>query len=443
MKKNGNNTKIFFSIFLILNIILIQKIKAEENSNKELTDKTYALDKDKVTKEDQDRFGLIYRSVEKMRFGAYGESNIRYQETPDGDEFGFDPHRIVLLGGYNITDSIIFNLEIEFEHGGVSTSSSDKMFQDGEIAVEQAYIDFLLNEYFNWRSLGIDVVPFGYINLFHEPTNYYSTNRPELYRDLIPSTWFEGSSSIFGKITDNLNYQFQISVGLEDNADSQDSGMLAPGIDGNSGLRNARPTVGDFQSSNNVPGFAFRLAYEPSFLPGLAGSSSAYFTETTPRAVSGFFVPGSTYLTMLDTEFRYRMPFIPFELRAEYVHIFLINNENLLANNDGDPTNNTGNFMNGASGEIAYHFKLSKISKLRWDLVPFYRFSYINLQSSGYQGIDINLPTGTGDRYIHTFGGALFINPKVVLKLDYSIPTDDAPTGPDANRLQFGIGWFF
>jgi hypothetical protein len=44
---------------------------------------------------------------------------------------------------------------------------------------------------------------------------------------------------------------------------------------------------------------------------------------------------------------------------------------NLRANNDGDPTDNIGKTMYGASGEIAYHIPLGTILHSEWEAVPF------------------------------------------------------------------------
>jgi hypothetical protein len=390
------------------------------------------------TERDDGVFSLVGRSRENLRFGAYGEHKIRYQETPTGTQTGFDAHRVVLLGSYQFVDWMNLNLELEFEHG------STRGIDNGEVEVEQAYIDIHFNEHFNWRLPGIDVVPFGYINQFHEPTGFYSTERPDLYRDLIPSTWFEGSTSLYGKIVDGLNYQFQINSGLEDNA-NKGSGSLAPGITGTNGVRSARPAVGNFRQVNNHLGYVFRLSYQPSMIPGLAGSSSGYFTVTTPRVPQGspFLVVGQTQLGMVNTELRYRMPNTGLELRGEYVALILGNHQNLIANNDGNPINNTGSHMWGTSFETAYHFDLKNLTGKNLEFVPFYRLSYLDLQTGGYQGTDANVPTGQGDRMIHTFGGAFFVTPRVVLKLDYSIPMDESIFGPKSQRLQGAVGWFF
>lgn len=398
------------------------------------------------TDEKMSKYSFIYKSLDRISFGAYGEAFVRWQDSPTGSHTGFDARRLVLLPSFRVTDHIIFNAEIEFEHGGAASAvdGDSKTFEGGNVEIEQLYVDFLLNEHFNWRSLGVDLVPIGYINLFHEPTNFYSTERPELYRELIPSTWMEGSTSIFGKIVDGLNYQFQVSTGLEDNAETQEAGVPVGAINGVSGIREARPSIGEFNQSNNDFGYAARLSYQPSFIPGLAGSTSAYFTRTTPRQPIGNpVVLGDTNIWIVDTELRYRVPKTGLELRGDYVHILFDNAKNLGANNDGNPTNNTGDQMFGFYAEAAYHLDMRSFSKIPGEFVPFYRYSFIDLQTGSYRGSDVNVSTGQGHRQYHTFGGAYFPVPQVVLKLDYAVAMDEQPFGPNANRLQGGIGFFF
>ena len=86
----------------------------------------------------------------------------------------------------------------------------------GEINIEQAWVDFRITPYFNIRAPGIDLVPIDWLNLYHEPTRYYSVLRPELNRGLIPSTWRAPAASIWGQIVEGLNYQFQVNSALED-----------------------------------------------------------------------------------------------------------------------------------------------------------------------------------------------------------------------------------
>ncbi|MEP6686580.1 MAG: hypothetical protein ABJB22_07380, partial [Verrucomicrobiota bacterium] len=316
--------------------------------------------------------------------------------------------------------------------------------------VEQAYIDFKFNDYFNWRAPGVDVVPFGFINLFHEPTQFYSVNRPELYQRLIPSTWFEGSTSVYGKIVNNLNYQFQINTGLEDvgskNGVPDDGSPYQGGITATEALGLARTPIGDFHQTKNAPGFAFRLSYTPPYLPGLNGSASIFFTPNiTPRGA--FANDGSSLghsnLTMLDTELRYRVPRTGFEFRGEVVDVIIGTPGNLRANNNGDPEDNVGKHLWGFSLEAAWHVDLGASIHNGWELVPFYRYTYEDLQTGGVSGLDTNLPTGQGKRQFHTIGVALFPTPQVVLKLDYQFALDDAPNSPRADHFLGAVGFFF
>ncbi|MBA3963322.1 MAG: autotransporter domain-containing protein [Chthoniobacterales bacterium] len=396
----------------------------------------------------QSLFGLGYRSHAILSIGAYGELKFGGQDAPGRWKDGFDVGRIVLLPTLQVTDSITFNAELEFEHGGIAEDNDDKL--TGSVDVEQAYIDFKFNDYINWRAPGVDVVPFGFINLFHEPTQFYSVQRPELYNGLIPSTWFEGSTSLYGKIVDDLNYQFQINTGLEDVGSKEglpdDGSPYEGGITGNEALGLSRTPVGDFHQTKNAPGFALRLSYTPPFIPGLAGSSSVFYTPNiTPRGAYGDSGRslGHDSVTMLDTELRYRMPGTGLELRGEVADALIGSPGNLRANNDGHPENNVGKHLWGFSLEAAYHIDLSKSLRHGWEVVPFYRYTYQNLQTGGFDGDDLNLPTGQGQQQFHTLGVAVFPTPQVVLKLDYQFVFDNSPNSPQADHLLGAIGFFF
>lgn len=391
-------------------------------------------------------FGLGYRSYATLSIGAYGELKFGGQEAPGGWKDGFDAGRIVLLPTFQVTDNIIFNAEIEFEHGGIAVDDDDKL--TGSVDIEQAYVDFKFNEHFNWRAPGIDVVPFGFINLFHEPTQFYSVQRPELDNGLIPTTWFEGSTSIYGKIVDNLNYQFQVNTGLEDIGQNGGvpNGSYDAGISGVEALGLSRSPIGDFNQTKNAPGFALRLSYTPPFVPGLAGSTSVFYTSNvTPRGAhsdTGDSL-GHSSVAMVDTELRYRIPTTGFEFRGEFVDVELGSPGNLRANNDGDSENNVGDHMWGGSLEAAYHIDLKKVIRNGWELVPFYRYTYEDLQTGGFSGSDANFPTGQGRRQFHTIGLAAFPTPQIVLKLDYQFALDDAPRSPRSDHLLGAVGFFF
>jgi len=400
--------------------------------------------------------GVLDSPVAGLSIGAYGEIKYGWRQNPAAGgqwQNGFDAHRLVLLPTYAITPNIIFNAEIEFEHGGIAVDPDDKLA--GSVDVEQVFVDFLILDQLNWRSPGIDLVPIGYINQHHEPTQFYSVNRPELYNGLIPSTWRAGASSIYGTITDGIKYQLQISSSLEDFGD--DFGLRTeantvpptfylPGIDGLSALAFSRPPVGDFRQLSNTMAYAGKLDFTPPFLPGLGWSVSAYYSpNTTPRGAHDEVgnLLGSSSLTLLDAEFRYRAPNTPVEIRGEYVHVAFGNPVNLRANNDGDPTNNVGKTMYGYSGEIAFHLPLGTILKTEWEAVPFYRYTYQSFQTNGFAGTDDNTPTGAGQTHFHTVGLAVFPSPKIVLKATYQRVKNNDPVGALSDSFLGAVGFFF
>jgi hypothetical protein len=405
----------------------------------------------------KDLFGLYASPIEGLKFGAYGEFKFGSQQNPSANghwEHGFDAGRLVLLPSYALTDSIVFNAEIEFEHGGTAFDNDDKLH--GTAEVEQAFIDFKVRDYLGFHSPGVDLVPIGYTNQVHEPTTFYSVNRPELANGLIPTTLDVPSwGTVYGKITPNIGYEFQISSSLEDFGDSFDSrteantapaGAYAPGVDGVNALGLSKPPVGDFSQLSNDLAYALKISYTPPFVPGLAGSTSVYYSPNIePRGAHSDIgtALGKTSLTLLDSELRYRIPRTGFELRGEYVQVFFGNTGNLRANNDSDPTNNVGSTMWGASAEVAYHIPLGRALGADWEAVPFYRYTYEDLQTGGFRGTDDNAPIGAGRLQFHTAGVAVFPTPKLVLKLNYQHVESHQSGGAKADSVLGGVGFFF
>jgi hypothetical protein len=400
--------------------------------------------------------GVMDSPVAGLSIGAYGEIKYGWHQNPAAGgqwQNGFDAHRVVLLPTYAISDNIIFNAEIEFEHAGTAFDADDKLHGSAEI--EQVFVDFLIMDQLNWRSPGVDLVPIGYINQHHEPTQFYSVNRPELYNGLIPSTWKVPASSIYGTIADGIKYQLQVSSSVEDfgddfavrtSANTAPAGFYVAGIDGLNALAFSRPVLGDFRQLNNAMAVAGKLDFTPPFLPGLGWSVSAYYTpNTTPRGAHDEMgnLLGTSSLTMFDAEFRYRVPNTPLEMRGEYVHVAFGNPANLRANNDGDPTNNVGKTMYGYSGEIAFHIPLGTILKTEWEAVPFYRYTYQNFQTGGFAGTDIDAPTGAGQTQFHTVGLAVFPTPRIVLKATYQHVKNNDPIGALSDSFLGAVGFFF
>jgi hypothetical protein len=421
-------------------------------------DKAANLDKAVAQSTDKPILGLIESPVPGLSIGAYGEVFFGAVQNPAAGgqwQNSFDARRFVLLPTYAITDNIIFNAEIEFEHAGSGFDNDDKLHGTAEI--EQLWIDFKFSDPVSWRAPGIDLVPIGYINQHHEPTQFYSVLRPELYNGLIPSTWKVPATSIYGTIVDGIRYQLMAAASNEDFGDSFDLRTEArtvppfpipyfPGVDGINALAFSNPPLGDFSQLTNSVAVTGRVDFTLPQTPGLAWSVSAYFSPNIePRGAHGDLgnLLGNTSMGVFDAEFRYRIPNTWVELRGEGVWVTFGNPANLRANNDGDPTDNVGKSMYGFSGEVAMHIPMGTIIGTEWEAVPFYRYTNQNFQTAGFVGTDANMPTGQGQTQFHDVGVAVFPSPKVVLKATYQKVINKDPAGANADTFLGGVGFFF
>lgn len=379
---------------------------------------------------DHDLLGEDFYKAKGLTFGFYGESKYR---LPASGASSFDAHRYVFAPGYEITDWLIFNSELELEHGGVA---EDNRRFDGELELEQFYVDILIEDYFNVRSLGIDLIPVGRINMYHEPTLFYSTERPELYREIIPSTWMEGSMSVFGQISETLDYKLMVSVGMEDYISSDPT---QPGVTATSGMRGARPRIR--RSDESKLAGSGRLHFNG--IEGLDTSTSVYITP-----MQGFNQEPVT-MALWDIEALYRVPNTGLEFRGDFAYWWIENSENLIVNNDIDPSNDVGDNMYGWYVEGAYHWwpeawRKGKGEKM--DLVPFCRYSQIRTQVGLADG-SVARDNGSTNKDFITAGMAWFLNENFVVKGDYRLNLDgtEAVKESRANQdyFQVGVGMAF
>lgn len=142
----------------------------------------------------------VYRSKSKVSIGGYAEL-VYYDDRDPGQNNTTDIYRLIPYIGYRFNNWIVFNSEIEFEHGGANADSGE-----GVAIIEFMYLDFLLHEAANIR-IGNYLIPVGITNLKHEPTYFGSVNRPLLEKNLIPTTWHENGVLVYGDFAEDFSYQ--------------------------------------------------------------------------------------------------------------------------------------------------------------------------------------------------------------------------------------------
>ena len=182
----------------------------------------------------------------KTTLGGYGELHYtnRSFEGKDKHTEEADFHRFVLFIGHEFTEKLHFYSELELEH---SISGDDK---NGEIELEQAYLEYTFNESASAKA-GLFLMPVGIMNETHEPDTFYGVERNEVEKRIIPTTWWE--AGIGG------NYRF-------DNGFSVDA-VLSTGLDMDDdfNIRDGRGKVS--KQKANDPIIAFRGKY--TGMPGL------------------------------------------------------------------------------------------------------------------------------------------------------------------------------
>ena len=381
---------------------LQQQVNELNGKVKELTDKAAVVPDESYLKKAWDR----------TKIGGYGELDYAFIKENGNGKGGnvFEPRRFVLYVNSGLADWVTLNAELEWEHGGVPDGGPD-----GGVAVEQAFLDFKLSKPFNVKA-GVMLVPVGAINLYHEPTSFNSTTRPQLDQIIIPSTWQETGIGMYGALGEKVDYQLLTMTGLDGSKFS-----------GEQGIREGRQDFG--KDSNRNMAMTGRLEIRP--LSNLYTNFSFYTCNAAPS--------GSPTAYTVVAAFDGKYSIGDFDLAGEYARVYqdrpaVLNSE-------------IGHSMAGYWVEGAYHAlpKVWKTGKLAdADLVLFARYSELNTQEGG--AIDPTKEDGKFDRNYTTFGISFKPVTQVAIKADYQLYNDHRKAGDaplDNDKFQVTLGFVF
>lgn len=151
----------------------------------------------------------------KTHIGGYGELHYNHlnSQTGGSDKREVDFHRFVLLFGHEFTEKINFVGELELEHSIAGDG------QVGEVELEQAYVNFKLNDKHQLNA-GLFLIPVGILNETHEPPTFYGVERNPVEKNIIPTTWWEAGLGLNGELSPGLSYDLAIHSGLNTSAAS-------------------------------------------------------------------------------------------------------------------------------------------------------------------------------------------------------------------------------
>lgn len=353
-----------------------------------------------------------------LLIGGYGE--VHYNQPLSNTQYKngkLDVHRVVMLFGYNFDDRTSFVTEIEYEHVK-------------EVYIEQAFLQYELNDFINFRS-GLLLVPMGIINEYHEPTTFQGVERPWVDKYIVPTTWREIGMGLSGNIIQaSLRYQLYVMNGFNGFDGTAN-------FSGSSGLRGGRQKGAEsFMSS---PALSARAEYY-----GFAGFNfglSGYFGKSQSTLYDGLDKSNNQSIDIADSsrigiamfgiDARYRKKGL--QLRGQY---YLSNHSNTNQYN-AFTNNDLGSTMTG--GYLEAGFDVLSLADSKHQLIPFARYSVYNTHQNTAKSIQTNKAY---NHNIITTGLSWKMSRGAVLKADLQWIKDNSEENYDPT-LNMGIGVMF
>ena len=357
----------------------------------------------------------VYRVRQGVSIGGYGE--ILYETFSDEREDGgavstpntIDALRAILYVGYKFNDRILFNSELEWEHGSTGAG--------GEASIEFAYIDYLLTPTFGLRG-GLLLAPMGLTNELHEPPTYLGTTRPLVEQAIIPTTWRANGAGFFGE-NGGFSYRAYALTSLDGGR-----GFGAGGLRGGR-QKGARELAEDFSVVGRV---------DFTGVPGLMVGGSAMWGETAHNRSlpDGTEVDGAT--TILEGHFDFAAS--GFDARGLYAVANVDDVAQLNALRGLTGAQSIGEKLTG--GYLQAGYDVLRTLDAGHQLSPYVRYEIMNTQAE--------VPTGfsaspANDRSAWLLGAMWKPIPEVALKADYQILGNEADTG--VNQFNVNLSYLF
>ena len=362
----------------------------------------------------------VYNVDSGLSIGGYGEANYRaFVEDANGKDNQGDTLRLVTYLGYKFSDNILFNSEIELEHGTTDDIGGDSGDKSGEVSVEFAYLDFLLEKQFNVRA-GNLLIPMGFINEIHEPNYFYGVLRPDVERYIIPTTWREMGMGFFGQgeAAGKLEYRTYVVNGLRASR-FEDTGIRDGRQKGNQAL---------FEDV----AWTSRLDFSPEAVPGLLVGSSFWIGGSGQNEeFNGSYPTVLTTIGEAHAQYNYRL----LQLRALGAWTGIQNAADVSEQNG----ETIASRQDGWYVESAYDILPHLVSGTRQSVAPFFRYERMDTQASVPSGFPRD---GSLDKTIYTVGLSYKPVDKVVIKADYKNYQVDGPT-PTADEVALGLGFVY
>ena len=331
---------------------------------------------------------------------GYGESHWNMVED-DGAKV--DHHRFVLGVHSEITDWIHLNMEMDFEHAMKT------------LEFEFAHLDFMVSDNLNFRG-GTMLMPMGNLNEFHEPNLFYTAERPNFHKYLIPTSWQQAGGGIFGSSGD-ISYRLYLVNALQSLGDNGRLFELGEGVrGGRTDIKGIK--VGDLAVTG-------RVEYKQ---PG----GQAGFSLYTGNSTGGRINQGGN-VTMIVADYKTKRGAFDVDLGVTKTWIEDTKEINAAC---GDGTNSSCSdvpqSLFGLLGTFAVHVPELMGNKTTHDVIAYVQYQKLRPYDKMEEG-GLGAANHAKNYDVLAFGAAYMPHPKVALKATFGINYYDGEKGTNIN----------
>ena len=351
---------------------------------------------------------------ERTTLGGYGEVHYTNPTGPNTPA-AVNLKRFVIYLAHSFSDQLVFRSELEVEDARIEGGQSG-----GEVALEQAYLDYRLKDWLTVRT-GLVLPPVGIVNETHEPPTFNGVARPAFDHDVIPTTWREIGVGALGSVpwVKGLSYRVYVVNGLK-----------AEGFSADEGIREGRQEGREASFAN--PSLTGRLEWaRPG--GGLKVGGSFWYggsANQDPALGSGAF---AAPITLLSADARYDVG--AFAFRGVVANIAVSDAQAINATY-GD---SVGSRIAGGYVEAAYNVLAALAPASAQQLKAFVRHERYDTQADAPPGVTKQRSLA---RRITTFGLTYKPTWNTAFKGDYQLLRNAAGTG-EYEVLRLGVGYQF
>ena len=331
---------------------------------------------------------------------GYGESHWNSAEDTGTK---VDHHRFVLGVHSEIADWIHLNMEMDFEHAMTT------------LEFEFAQLDFLVSDELNFRG-GTMLMPMGNLNEFHEPNKFYTAERPDFHKYLIPTSWQQAGGGFFGS-SGALSYRMYIVNALQALGDNGRLFKVGQGIrGGRSQIESIK--VGDLAVTG-------RIEYKQ---PGGQAGFSLYSGNST----GGFISQGGS-VTMIVADYKTKRG--PVEVDLGITKTWIDDTKEInaaCADGSTSSCSDVPQSLFGLLGNVAVHVPELMGKKTNHDVIAFVQYQKLRPYDKMEEG-GLGVARHEKNSDVLSFGAAYMPHPYVSLKGTFGVIYYDGDKSTAAN----------